>query len=187
LYAEQQGKRRWGDKTPNYVRLIPVIAGLLPEARFISVVRDGRDVALSIISMWWGPSSIEEAAAWWQELVLAARAAARSQPCVQVRYEDLVQDPQRELKRLCQFIELDYRPQMLQTRTRAREYLDQLHDLTDPPVSAAARRSINLQLAEPPSASHVGRWRSDMSDEDRRRFEAIAGHTLEALGYEVGS
>jgi hypothetical protein len=187
LYAERQGKRRWGDKTPNYVLLIPQIASLLPEARFISVVRDGRDVALSILSMWWGPSSVDEAASWWRERVLAARGAAASHPCVEVRYEDLVANPERELLRLCRFIQLDYRPEMIDSHARAHAYLERLHDLREPAVSAATRRSINVQLTEPVNASRVERWRSEMSEADRRRFEAIAGDTLEEFGYEVGS
>ena len=47
LYAESQGKARWGDKTPRYMRAMPRIEKALPEARFIHIIRDGRDVALS--------------------------------------------------------------------------------------------------------------------------------------------
>ena len=47
LYAEKEGKPRWGDKTPRYMRAMPRIERALPEARFIHLIRDGRDVALS--------------------------------------------------------------------------------------------------------------------------------------------
>src|SRR5207248_810105 len=73
MYAEQKGKSRWGDKTPLYVMAMPTIAELLPEAHFIHMIRDGRDVALSVRPLWFGPNSIEEAAVWWQRRIEAGR------------------------------------------------------------------------------------------------------------------
>ena len=55
LYAEAQGKPRWGDKTPPYRASMSEIARALPEARFIHIIRDGRDVALSYRGLWFGP------------------------------------------------------------------------------------------------------------------------------------
>jgi hypothetical protein len=48
-YAEQEGKPRWGDKTPSHVLFIPALARLFPDARFVHVIRDGRDVSLSLV------------------------------------------------------------------------------------------------------------------------------------------
>src|SRR2546430_1135755 len=56
--ADVYGKTRWGDKTPIYVRSIPLLARLWPEARFAHLIRDGRDVALSYLSLHWGPSTV---------------------------------------------------------------------------------------------------------------------------------
>ena len=58
LYAEGKGKSRWGDKTPGYARHMPSIERALPEARFVHLIRDGRDVALSVIPLAWGPDSV---------------------------------------------------------------------------------------------------------------------------------
>ena len=52
LYAEKFGKSRWGDKTPMYFASMGAVQRVLPEARFIHVIRDGRDVALSIKDLW---------------------------------------------------------------------------------------------------------------------------------------
>src|SRR5439155_14596986 len=52
-YAAHRGKQLFGDKTPGYVRELPLIADLFPEARFVHLIRDGRDVVLSLREMAW--------------------------------------------------------------------------------------------------------------------------------------
>ena len=47
LYASRFTKRRWGDKTPVYCHHLETIAAVLPEAHFIHIIRDGRDVSIS--------------------------------------------------------------------------------------------------------------------------------------------
>lgn len=107
LYAERFEKPRWGDKTPLYVRKMRLIQSLLPEARFIHVIRDGRDVALSNIPLWFGPNSIEEAAHWWQNWIREAREQSQGLDAyLEIRYEDLVLDTVPTLKKVCDFINL---------------------------------------------------------------------------------
>ncbi|HEX5914905.1 MAG TPA: sulfotransferase, partial [Rubrobacter sp.] len=77
LYGKRQGKRLVGDKTPGYVRRIPTLHALWPEAKFVHIIRDGRDVCMSAIS-WsraynlarrfstWGEDPITTAAVWWE-------------------------------------------------------------------------------------------------------------------------
>src|SRR5215207_10773521 len=73
LYAERCGKPRWGDKTPVYCRYIQSIRKVLPEARFIHIIRDGRDAALSLRKMRFSPGwEIKTQAAYWRKFVLAA-------------------------------------------------------------------------------------------------------------------
>ncbi|HEX2303158.1 MAG TPA: sulfotransferase, partial [Gaiella sp.] len=67
LYAEKQGKPRWGDKSPSYVRRMRRVASALPEAHFVHLVRDGRDVALSQVEVDFGPDQIADAARDWVE------------------------------------------------------------------------------------------------------------------------
>ena len=113
LYAEKQGKpgARWGDKTPGYIKSMREIQVYLPEARFIHLIRDGRDVALSVLKQDWGPQTIEAAAEKWRSRVLRGRS---QQPYLgfymEVKFEDLVLHTERELRRICEFIELDFDP-----------------------------------------------------------------------------
>ena len=87
------GKPRWGDKTPAYVKRMPMISKALPEARFVHVIRDGRDVALSRARRraCREPAPPERAAETWRKRILRAREAAeRLDHYLEVRYEDLV-------------------------------------------------------------------------------------------------
>jgi hypothetical protein len=91
LYAARHGKPRWGDKTPIYCLSLEEIRGVLPEAHFIHIIRDGRDAALSLRDMWFSPGrEIETRAAYWRECVLAARRGGLGRrDYLEVRYEDL--------------------------------------------------------------------------------------------------
>jgi sulfotransferase family protein len=192
LYAEKQGKPRWGDKTPGYLRYMRRIEWVLPEARFIHLVRDGRDVALSVLPMNWGPSSITEAAELWVERVTIAREqGALVEHYMEVKYEDLVTDTEPTLRRVADFLELPWDPAMLDYHERAEERLkEKARDLPrkssrgDQP--AAARMASHAMAKEPPNPNRIGRWRTEMSAEDRALYDSVAGELLVELGYQVG-
>ena len=191
LYAEREGKSRWGDKTPGYVREMHRIESVLPEARFIHLVRDGRDVALSVLSMNWGPSTVPEAAFRWKKRILRAREQApRIGHYVEIRYEDLVRNTEDTLRRICEFIDLPYDEAMLRYHERAEERLrEKARDLDrgpdKEPQPAEARMESHALATEPPDPERVERWRTEMSAEDRAVYEELAGDLLADLGYEV--
>jgi Sulfotransferase family len=191
LYAEREGKTRWGDKTPGYVREMHRIESVLPEARFVHLVRDGRDVALSVLGMNWGPSTVPEAAFRWKKRILRAREQApRIGHYVEIRYEDLVRDTEDTLRRICEFIGLPYDEAMLRYHERAPERLqEKARDLDrgpdKAPQSAEARLSSHALATQPPDPDRIERWRTEMSAEDRAVYEELAGDLLADLGYEV--
>ncbi len=202
-YAATRDKPRWGDKTPLYVLKMPVIAKLLDEAHFIHIIRDGRDVALSVIPLWWGPNSVPEAAVWWSERVRRGRRTSADLAYHEVVYERLVEQPDAEVRRICAFIGLDFVTEMLSYDRRVREQptvvAPHLTDLTlDAALAAepAARDSAHVvitpqemqarlaaRLSGPPDAAGVGRWRTEMTAAEIRQFDEIAGDLLVELGY----
>ncbi len=194
LYAEKFGKPRWGDKTPNYAGSMRLIQRVLPEARFVYLIRDGRDVALSIKDLWFGPNSIEDAAEWWRFRVRSARSQAEKLPrshYMEVRYENLVSEPVSVLKEVCAFIDLPWNTCMLEYHVRASERIKEAgKDVIAPDgyrtVRGREREALHSSTSKPPQRSHVGRWKKEMKEADRVRFEDIAGDLLEELGYEVG-
>ena len=192
LYAEKQGKARWGDKTPGYAELMPTIERTLPEARFVHVIRDGRDVALSILSRDWGPDTVEKAARRWKRrIVRAQRGAKRVGHYMELRYEDLITDTERELRRVCDHIELEFDPAMLEYHRRAEQRLaEKAREVTRAgggTTSAEARMESHKLASEPPKADHLARWKREMSAEDVAKFEEIGGDLLTRYGYELGA
>lgn len=173
-YAESKGKHRFGDKTPVYVLAIDPIARLLPESKFVHVVRDGRDGALSYKEVPWGPKTIDEAAFRWRRAVNKAREAAHEvgqDRYLELRYEDLIQDPSGVVKAVCGFIDIPFEAGMLNYFERA----DQ--------VTALMRHPQTRAGIYKPISGGMRDWRSQMSSVDLRRFEAIAGSALVAYGY----
>ena len=194
LYADKQGNHgaRWGDKTPGYIKSMREIQVYLPEARFIHLIRDGRDVALSILKQHWGPQTIEAAAEKWRSRVLRGRA---QQPYLgfylEVKFEDLVLHTERELRRICEFIDLDFDPAMLGYHETAEQRLQEkaraLPRAHGEPQSAEKRLMSHAKTFEPPNPDLIGTWRKRMSTADRAAYEALAGDLLAEIGYEVSA
>jgi hypothetical protein len=174
-YAERDGKTRWGDKTPAYLGSIDRIAAIWPDARFVILVRDGRDVALSIRKVPFGPNNVWAAARSWAHAIRLGRAAAARYGgrVLTVRYEDLVADPEAQLETVCNVLGLAYSPDMLAI------------EQTDRSKIAEGQAEWFANVWTGINADAVGKWRREMSPHDQRLFESVAGEELRALGYET--
>ncbi|HEY4589467.1 MAG TPA: sulfotransferase [Thermoanaerobaculia bacterium] len=191
MYAARFGKPRWGDKTPLYSRHLLDIRKLLPEARFIHLVRDGRDVAVSLRERWFSPGrDIAVQAAFWRDHVAAARDQGRACPhFLEVRFEDLVRDPETMLGRICDFAGLELRPEMLFYPQRAARRLEEhgARHTADGEVLVSLEERLRQQAHthRPPDPAKIGVWRRELSAEEARIFEEIAGGLLAAYSYHL--
>lgn len=187
LYAARFGKPRWGDKTPLYCKSLDAIRKVLPEARFIHIIRDGRDAALSLRKMRFSPGpEIETQAAYWRECVLAARRAGVDHPdYFEVRYEDLILNTRKTLNQICTFIDLEYDDAMLRYYTRTPVRLKEHKGRSAPLLTQHQRILQQQRTTQPPDPACVFAWKSAMSLEERERFQIVAGDLLSDLGYEV--
>jgi hypothetical protein len=188
LYAEGEGKRRCGEKTPGYVFLMPQIVALLPEAHFIHVIRDPGDTALSWRKTWFAPSQdLRVLGEGWRKHVEAGRRARSLVPrYVEVRFEDLVLHPERELKRLCTYLALAWDPLMLDYRARGAARLERLQGrlhARGPMIEREERTRIHANLTRAPDADRLDVWRREMTDAERRVLEDAAGPLVGELGY----
>jgi len=173
-YARTQGKAQWGDKTPEYVRHIPLLDNLFPEARFIHLIRDGRDVALSIIALKRLHHRAATAAYFWARDIRCGRSAGMSlgpSRYFELHYEDLVGAPRDVMQQICAFLDLSPHEAMLADHDRS---------LAKIPVHM---RWMHSREKLPPTRG-LRDWRRDMEHREVAEWEAIAGSELVNSGYE---
>ena len=191
LYARNQNKPRCGDKTPLYCRHMAKIEALLPEAHFIHIIRDGRDVALSLRPMWFSPGQdVQTLATYWSNLVQQTRAdSAKCAAYLEIRYEELIANSESSLKTICNFLELDFAPAMLRywerSRDRLREHKSRRGISGRIVVTQEQRIWQQRRIMEPPHQERAFCWKKEMAPAERVEFLRYAGATLQALNYEV--
>ena len=102
----------WGDKTPSYVLEMDLLKRIFPTARFVHIVRDPRDVALSAQAAW-GHNPLRTVAKWARDMGAAELSAtALGDDYIRVFYEDLVSDPEAELRRISIFMDRAFEDEM---------------------------------------------------------------------------
>ena len=173
-YTERLGKKTWGDKTPRYVENIPFLARLFPESRFIHLVRDGRNVALSYADVPFGPKTVGKAAALWKKRVMAGVDEGRPlgpSRYKELRYEDLVASPESQVRALCDFVGIAFAAEMMEYTDKAQEFVFE------------KAKSYNPHVLEKPRQD-VRSWTQTMPPDHVAVFEAVAGDVLDLFGYE---
>lgn len=171
LYADRQGKQRYGDKTQAYIHHIPTLAELFPEARFVHAVRDGRNVTLAHTD----GQEVERVALSWKRRIMAGREAGIAlgkERYLESRFEDLLEDTEAAVRRICSFIDLDYDAEMLTYYERADEV-----------VATTAVPDRHRDIFLPPTKG-LQDWHTQLTERQVASFETIAGRALDELGYQ---
>ncbi len=151
---------------------------MFPEAQFVHIIRDGRDVAMSMRKAKWLKGNILTIAKYWQKQVTAGIVAGKSLKNSQDRYyevyyEQLLQQPEATLKALCAWLNLEYIPQMLEYYRDANSHIPSEH------------KDIFQLIEKPIDVTRASAWKRELSDRDIVNFESIAGDLLQTLGYEL--
>ncbi|PYV08902.1 MAG: hypothetical protein DMG23_12400 [Acidobacteria bacterium] len=182
LYGKARGKELVGNKTPDSARRMDTLHALWPRARFLHLIRDGRDVALSLMN-WpkvrnktpgklptWKEDPVSTSALWWELNVRRSREAGKllgSQLYREFRYESLLAHPDQVCAELCEFLGLPYDEAML--------HYHEASEKDRPGVEAGHDRE--------PITPGLRNWKTQMSAEDVEHFEAAAGALLDELNY----
>jgi Sulfotransferase family len=185
-FRRASGKPRWAEKTPHNILFMLPLGDIFPDARFLHVIRDGRDVACSLVRMdWVNPltgrkwdyvENIRNAARYWREVITTARTHATHRSLagrvLEVRYEALVADPERTIRQVLEFLDEPWDPAVLSYHTKSRDQ--------EPAESSTA------QAMKPLNPESLGRWQREMTDADKVAFKKEAGRLLRELGYAKG-
>jgi hypothetical protein len=168
------GKQRFGDKTPVYIEIIPQIATLYPGAKFIHLIRDGRDVAISNIDLGWH-RYYERANFDWTRAMAKRREYLQSPYAkfiLDIRYENLITELEATIREVCRFLGEDFELTML----------DFQHRTTLVP---ARERHIHDKLSQPISRDAIEVWRRKLNMAECFAVEACLHNDLRQLGYEL--
>ncbi|MFP4521878.1 MAG: sulfotransferase family protein [Fibrobacterota bacterium] len=187
-FRKSKGASMWAEKTPTNISHLPFFMEVFPGSRFIHMIRDGRDVVSSLIKQeWttltpsgksekiWYTKDIVHASIYWKKVNIDAIKFISDNPSYQSRYmrvfyEDLVNNPEKILNNICDFLNIDFSEEML-------NYHDQEHSFN-------AHESSTAQVRKPLNTSSIGRWKKEMSQKDKEDFYSTAGGLLKLLKYD---
>src|SRR5262249_17282314 len=181
-YRQQSGKERLAEKSPNNVFVFEPLHLICPDSPLIHVIRDGRDVICSLLTMnWTDPHTgqpldytrdLRRAAEYWVAAVTAGRNAGQKPSSgrryFELRYEDIVNQPVPTLQQQSPFIEEPWDSAVL-------KYYEQQRNL--------AGESSAQQVSQPLYTRAVSRWKHDLEPADKQTVKEVAGDLLIELGY----
>jgi hypothetical protein len=175
-HLEQSEKARWGNKSTFMIHHVDAILERDPEARLVWLVRDVRDVAVSSRKSVFSPCHPAHTARLWTEQQsegLSLQERLDSRHLLRMHYEDLLEDPERELRRLCDFLGEKFEAQLLNHAS-----------------TGAARKGAGLSeswenTGRPILRGNSGKWRKGLTRVELESVESEAGELMKRLGYAV--
>jgi hypothetical protein len=174
LTAQRAGRRgapRWVEKTPRHLEVPQLITETWPGARIVRIVRDPRDAAVSLTKVPFGtPSLLTNLSVLARMNEAAADFYRESAVALTVRYEDLVAMPERELRRICEFVGVEYEAGMVEDRRGATGV-------------AAEHEWWKGDATGPLDRSRSGRWANEMPPQVQHYAALNLGPMLEEHGY----
>ena len=173
-YAAQSfpGAKVWGDQSPIHTFYLPYIKRIFPQARYIHLLRDGRDVTASLVSRF-GENHLYESVLRWKtslKRINQFRKQIQSRQYLEVRYEDLVREPEQVLQQVCQFIGIDYSTVMLDY-WKLPSTIEHKYD------------SYHKNLEKPVFDSSIGKWMEVLNAEQQQYVLEKMSRELKELGY----
>ncbi len=169
-FCIREGKEIWGDKSL-FFSAIPFLYKVFPSAKFIHIVRDGRDVFDSWRKMDASKNNVAVIALDWRYKLYKIESAFAQLPAENklcLRYEDLMADPERQVRAVCAFIGIKYEIEMLEFYKTSKQYIGDHH-------SELIFQSINNK--------NVNKWKKNLTKSETTYFEFLTRNVLEKYQY----
>jgi hypothetical protein len=164
---------RWVDKSPGNVFHAEAISEVFPRGKFIHLLRDGVDVVASWIKYAPYTDDLEGAANKWTWSVRLARKFMEAYPekVIEVRYEDLVREPEKTMCTVCDFLDHPFAPDALNE--------DEPLETMDDVVGLELHENIVKEI----TTDNIGKGRRRLGEDQKRKLKDLIGETLDAAGY----
>ncbi len=156
----------WGDKSPGYVRHLKLLYSVYPNAKFIHIIRDVRDYCLSVNNAW--GKNIFRSAQRWNNDVMKCLKDSKNIPTdsyIQIRYEDLLEDPEDEISKICNFLNVNFNKKII--------------ELSRPTEKIGDAKGKTFIMK-----SNKEKYKTEMSPKIQKKVESIAYAALIQFGYE---
>lgn len=172
--AHMESKPIWGEKSPRHSYYVRQIAKVFPNARFIHLVRDPRDVCTSMLNRNWYEGSVRRCAMCWNGMVESAMRAKEfgRKGYLQIAFEDLVSQQEGSLRTICTFLEIEYEPQMLGYSGAVDKEIQDWE------------QGIHAKLKSSPDTSEIGKWKT-LKFWQILIIESMTGKHLKEAGYQL--
>lgn len=181
LFTKRNIHGRVVEQTPLNIESMPELVSIFPDAQFLHIIRDGRDVVSSLLKRKWlngttgkpfePTESIEKAAKYWNDIMLKAKNVSQSlltdSNYLEFKYEKLINSQEETVKFVLEFLGEPFDSAVL-------EYHKHEHSFS-PSTNKPQTGIYNTA---------VGRWKNEFSPKDAQVFDSIAGQMLIELGYE---
>lgn len=182
------------EKTPNHALWMSEIVEMLPKARFINILRDGRDVVSSLLAAsrtwaYWAPNNAFRASRIWVRSVEAAEKAMKKmspEQFYEVRYEQLLNSPQLVLQNVCRFLDIDWANNEILEAIRKNDAKVALKSATPIPIKGEFSLVSGTEVKQPPGfirKAKSGSWKKDLSPIEKMLTWAVASRTMARVGY----
>ncbi|MBU0972821.1 MAG: sulfotransferase [Proteobacteria bacterium] len=175
LMSEAKEALVWCCKSLANVYYLPQIEDFFPDARYIYIFRDGRDVAVSFRKAVVGEKSFYHIAKRWhaeQQLALGLKNRVEAGRFFAVNYEDLTADSEKILKQMMHHFKTPYIEEMLQ------------FNISKEAIETAKCGALWANVQQPVIKNNTGKFLREAKEEDIRIFEWVAGESLDCLGYD---
>ncbi len=171
---KERDPQRWGDNSPGNVFHAEAISEVFPDARFVHLLRDGVDVVASWLKYPPLEGDLEGAAGKWKWSVRMARQFMEKYPekAIEVRYEDLVSEPEKKLKSICDFLDHPFEPEKIESK----EPVDSMDDVAGLEQHEKIKQSI--------TTDSIGKGRRKLESRQKRKVDELIGETLVDMGYD---
>ncbi len=171
-YATERDKQRIGEKSPHHLLYVPTLVRWYPQARIVCIVRDGRDVALSLRRAPWTHDSLARHSLAWRRLVKTGLDFEKKYPAnlLRVCFEDLVREPERELRRIDAFAGLEFEPRQLDHTVATN-------------VAPVWEKPWKEKVNQPLDPKRIAAWRDSAGRDEIWLMNSLMGDYLRRLGY----
>jgi len=175
-FLDSRSKTRLCENTPQHLYYVEEILTLYPQAKFIHLIRDGRDTTRSLMQMPWRPNGLLNNARFWvQNLKEASKVINKlgTDSILEIRYEELVLKPEDSLKQICDFLEEQYQPDLLDNSK------DQatIYSTWESSWKQKTRTKLNTDS--------INSWQTELDKDSQALLNWYLKDILTGLGYEV--